>query len=191
VLADAALAPYVEDWRVPGSADGAWTALLMQQFVSAHSRCEDLARALGFSLGAGRGKVLFQLRQGLATLSQLAESNGSDASYTTASLTSSRPMAWSKAGPPQRRRAHPAGHFASSTADTNLLRPLRALHNLEAAELQQPGAVLDLLVAADELDPLADGGHGSQTARRQGQHTAGAGRVMAPAVSGRCARLGV
>ncbi|MFZ0047247.1 MAG: hypothetical protein WAL16_15505, partial [Streptosporangiaceae bacterium] len=59
----------------------AWA--LMQRFVEAHSRRGELAEALGFRLGGGRGKILFQLRGGPATLSQLAEANGVDAPYAT------------------------------------------------------------------------------------------------------------
>ena len=43
----------------------AWT--LMHRFVEAHNRRRELADALGFRLGGGRGKVLFQLRTGPMT----------------------------------------------------------------------------------------------------------------------------
>jgi len=55
----------------------------MQQFVDSHNRHVDLAQALGFRLGAGRGKILFQLRDGAMTLTDLAEANGVDAPYAT------------------------------------------------------------------------------------------------------------
>jgi DNA-binding MarR family transcriptional regulator len=64
-----------------GPTQKAWA--LMQQFVDSHNRHGDLAQALGFRLGAGRGKVLFQLRQGAMTLSDIAETNGVDAPYAT------------------------------------------------------------------------------------------------------------
>jgi len=55
----------------------------MRQFVDAHNRHSDLATALGFRLGAGRGKVLLQLRDGPMTLSQIAAANSVDAPYAT------------------------------------------------------------------------------------------------------------
>ncbi len=48
----------------------------MHGFVEAHNRRGELAEALGFRLGGGRGKILFQLRDGPLTLGQLAEANG-------------------------------------------------------------------------------------------------------------------
>ena len=53
----------------------------MRQFVDEHSRHGDLTEALGFSLGAGRGKVLFQLRTGPLTHRQLAELNQTTGPY--------------------------------------------------------------------------------------------------------------
>ena len=55
----------------------------MRQFVDGHSRHGDLAEALGFSLGAGRGKILFQLRTGPLTHSQLAELNQTTGPYVS------------------------------------------------------------------------------------------------------------
>ena len=61
------------------SAQQAWT--LMRQFVDEHSRHRDLTKVLGFSLGAGRGKVLFQLHDGPLTHRQLAELNQTTGPY--------------------------------------------------------------------------------------------------------------
>jgi hypothetical protein len=55
----------------------------MQRFVEAHNRRGELAEALGFCLGGGRGKILFQLCDGPVTLGQLAKANGVDAPYAT------------------------------------------------------------------------------------------------------------
>ena len=53
----------------------------MRKFVDEHSRHSDLTESLGFSLGAGRGKVLFQLRTGPLTHRQLAERNQTTGPY--------------------------------------------------------------------------------------------------------------
>ncbi len=55
----------------------------MHRFVEAHNRRRERADALEFRLGAGRGRVLFQLREGSLTLSQLAARAGVDAPYAT------------------------------------------------------------------------------------------------------------
>lgn len=139
------------------SAEQVWA--LMQQFVSTHSRHEDLAEALGFSLGAGRGKVLFQLRQGPATLSQLAEAHRYDAPYTTLIVDKleAHGLVERRPHPDDRRRKlvtlTPAGHAAIDAANTILLRPPQALTTLSAGELQQLSAILDLLTEADGFGP--------------------------------------
>ncbi|HUX70925.1 MAG TPA: MarR family transcriptional regulator, partial [Cellulomonadaceae bacterium] len=66
---------------VSADAQQAWA--LMYRFVEAHNRRRELADALGFRLGAGRGRVLVQLREGPMTLSQLAARTGVDAPYAT------------------------------------------------------------------------------------------------------------
>ncbi|HUC58194.1 MAG TPA: MarR family transcriptional regulator, partial [Streptosporangiaceae bacterium] len=55
----------------------------MREFVEAHNRHGELAEALGFRLGGGRGKILFQLQDRPMTLSELAEANSLDAPYVT------------------------------------------------------------------------------------------------------------
>ena len=66
--------------------------VLMQQFVDSHNRHVDLAQALGFRLGAGRGKILFQLRDGAMTLTDLAEANGVDANNIPVGHTINLPV---------------------------------------------------------------------------------------------------
>lgn len=115
----------------------------MQQFVDAHSRRRDLANVLGFRLGAGRGKILFQLRNGPLTLSQLAEANGFDAPYATLVVDKleSHGLVERQLHPEDRRRKlvtlTAAGHAAVATADAILLRPPRAVSALPAKELRQ------------------------------------------------------
>jgi DNA-binding MarR family transcriptional regulator len=131
----------------------AWA--LMQQFVEAHHRRGELAEALGFRLGGGRGKILFQLRDGPATLSQLAQANGVDAPYATLivdkleehGLVERRPH------PDDRRRKlvtlTAAGHKAIATADEILLRPPPAMKTLPADDLRQLTDLLTRLLDAD------------------------------------------
>ncbi|WP_347813836.1 MarR family transcriptional regulator [Allobranchiibius sp. GilTou38] len=129
-----------------GSAAQAWA--LMQQFVSAQNRHEELAKALGFGLGAGRGKVLFQLRHGPSTLSQIADAHGFDAPYATLVVDKLQAHGLVE------RRPHPedgrrklvaltdAGHAAVATADAILLRTPGALADLGD---DQARALADLL----------------------------------------------
>jgi len=132
----------------------AWT--LMQQFVDAHSRHGDLANALGFRLGAGRGKILFQLRNGPLTLSQLAEVNGFDAPYATLVVDKleSHGLVGRRAHPADRRRKlvtlTAAGQAAIATADAIVRRPPRAVNALRAEELGQLTCLLHRLIDADK-----------------------------------------
>ena len=131
----------------------AWA--LMQRFVEAHGRRGELAEALGFRLGGGRGKVLFQLRQGPLTLSQLAQANGVDAPYATVivdqledhGLVERRPH------PDDRRRKlvalTAAGEDAIATADAILHRPPSAMRTLADDELGQLTEMLARLLEAD------------------------------------------
>ncbi|UIJ35477.1 MarR family winged helix-turn-helix transcriptional regulator [Allobranchiibius sp. GilTou73] len=112
----------------------AWA--LMQQFVSDQNRHEELRETLGFGLGAGRGKVLFQLRQDSLTLTQIADANGFDAPYATLVVDKLQAHGLVE------RRPHPedgrrklvaltdAGHAAVATADAILLRTPHALADL-------------------------------------------------------------
>jgi DNA-binding MarR family transcriptional regulator len=128
----------------------------MQRFVEAHHRHGELAEALGFRLGGGRGKVLFQLRDGPATLSQLAEANGVDAPYATLIVDKleAHGLVERRPHPADRRRKlvalTAAGHNAIATADAILLRPPPAISTLPADDLGQLTELLTRLLAADE-----------------------------------------
>jgi DNA-binding MarR family transcriptional regulator len=123
----------------PDPVQQAW--VLMQRFVETHSRRGELAERLGFRLGGGRGKVLFQLRDGPMTLGQLAQANGIDAPYATLivdkleahSLVERRPH------PDDRRRKlvtlTVAGHDAIAIADDILRRPPAVIGSLSADDL--------------------------------------------------------
>ena len=131
----------------------AWA--LMQRFVGAHNRHGELAETLGFRLGAGRGKILFQLREGPATLGQLAEANGVDAPYATLIVDKleAHGLVERRPHPDDRRRKlvtlTPAGHEAIATADAILLRPPPAMSTLKGEDLEQLTALLTRLLDAD------------------------------------------
>ncbi|MFC1411825.1 MarR family transcriptional regulator [Streptacidiphilus sp. N1-12] len=131
----------------------AWA--LMQRFVEAHSRRGELAEALGFRLGGGRGKVLFQLRDGPATLVQLAQANGVDAPYATLIVDKleAHGLVERRPHPDDRRRKlvtlTPAGHRAIATADAILLRPPPAMAALPPEDLGRLTALLARLLDAD------------------------------------------
>lgn len=138
----------------------AWA--LMHQFVEAHNRRGELAETLGFRLGAGRGKVLFQLRDGPMTLSELAERNGLDAPYATLIVDKleAHGLVERRPHPDDRRRKlvtlTAAGNKAIATADAILLRPPTALESLPVDDLKRLTALLTRLLAADSA-----GGHAS------------------------------
>ena len=134
--------------NAPGSAgrsadpgQQAWA--LMQRFVEAHNRRGELAEALGFRLGGGRGKILFQLRDGPATLGQLAAANGIEAPYATLIVDrlEAHGLVERHPHPGDRRRKlvalTAAGHNAIATADAILLRPPPAISKLPAGDLGQ------------------------------------------------------
>ena len=126
----------------------------MQHFVDSHSRHGDLADALGFRLGAGRGKILYQLRDGPLTLSELAEANGFDAPYTTIVVDKleDHGLVERRVHPDDRRRKlvalTAAGRAAISTADAIRHRPPLAVAALGADEVLELvrllGRVIDL-----------------------------------------------
>ena len=128
----------------------------MQRFVDVHSRRGELAEALGFRLGGGRGKVLFQLRNGPMTLRQLAEANGVDAPYATLIVDKleAHGLVERQPHPDDRRRKlvtlTAAGHDAIATADAILLRPPHAISTLPADDLSQLTQLLTRLIDADE-----------------------------------------
>jgi DNA-binding MarR family transcriptional regulator len=127
----------------------------MYGFVDAQNRRGDLAEALGFRLGAGRGKVLFLLRQGPKTLRELAEAVGADASYTTLIVDKLEDHGLVERLPhPEDRRRKlvtltAAGQEAIATADAILRRPPTALASLPAQDLD---------TLAEILARLAEGG---------------------------------
>jgi DNA-binding MarR family transcriptional regulator len=134
----------------------AWA--LMHRFVETHNRRGELAETLGFRLGGGRGKVLFQLRDGPLTLGQLAEANSIDAPYTTLIVDKleSHGLVERLPHPDDKRRKlvtlTPAGHHAIATADTILLRPPTAIGNLSDSELKQLTGLLTRLHAKDAAE---------------------------------------
>jgi DNA-binding MarR family transcriptional regulator len=127
----------------------------MQRFVEAHHRRGELARALGFRLGGGRGKILFQLRDAPATLGQLAQANGLDAPYATLIVDKleAHGLVERRPHPDDRRRKlvtlTPAGHHAIATADAILLRPPPAIRTLSADHLGQLTELLTRLLDTD------------------------------------------
>jgi DNA-binding MarR family transcriptional regulator len=139
------------------SVQDAWA--LLSRFAEAHNRHGELADALGFRLGAGRGKVLLQLRAGPMTLSELAAANGVDAPYATLIVDKLEAHGLVERRPhPQDRRRRlvaltAAGHDAIATADAIALRPPEALRHLSADDLDQLTAILTRLLAADSAGP--------------------------------------
>ncbi|WP_329138843.1 MarR family transcriptional regulator [Streptomyces sp. NBC_01476] len=127
----------------------------MYRFVEAHHRHGELAEALGFRLGGGRGKILFQLRHGPATLRQLAEANGVDAPYATLIVDKleAHGLVERRPHPDDRRRKlvtlTAAGHQAIANADAILLRPPPAMGSLTADDLGQLAGLLTRLLDAD------------------------------------------
>jgi DNA-binding MarR family transcriptional regulator len=128
----------------------------MRSFVESHNRHGDLAEALGFRLGAGRGKILFQLRHGAMTLSELAEANAMDAPYVTLIVDKleSHGLVERRPHPDDRRRKlvtlTAAGRDAIATADTILLRPPLAMGALGSEDLRQLIELVDRLIDADD-----------------------------------------
>ncbi|WP_052069114.1 MarR family winged helix-turn-helix transcriptional regulator [Streptacidiphilus albus] len=143
-----------QDQGPPDPAQRAWA--LMYSFVGTHNRHGDLAEALGFRLGAGRGKALFQLRDHPLTLRQLADAIGADAPYTTTIVDKleAHGLVERLPHPDDRRRKlvtlTPAGHQAIATADAILLRPPSALDSLPPQELDHLTRLLTHLLAADQ-----------------------------------------
>jgi DNA-binding MarR family transcriptional regulator len=135
----------------------AWA--LMREFVDAHSRHGELAEALGFRLGGGRGKILFQLHDGPMTLSELAEANNLDAPYVTLIVDKleAHGLVQRQPHPDDRRRKlvtlTAAGHDAIATANSILLRPPPAIGTLPADDLRQLTGLLTRILDADKTKP--------------------------------------
>ena len=131
----------------------AWA--LMHRFVEANNRRRELADALGFRLGGGRGKVLVQLRDGPMTLRQLADLNKIDAPYTTLIVDKleAHGLVERRPHPDDRRRKlvvlTAGGRDALATIDAILLRPPEAIGHLPDDDLAQLTAILTRLLEAD------------------------------------------
>jgi DNA-binding MarR family transcriptional regulator len=65
----------------PGLASSVWE--LMSVFVHGHDPRDELRRTLGLGRGAGRVRALVSLAAGPLSLTELAQTIGADASYTT------------------------------------------------------------------------------------------------------------
>jgi len=147
--------------QAPERPGQAWA--LMRQFVEAHNRRGELAEALGFRLGGGRGKVLFQLRDGALTLGQIAEANGVDAPYATLIVDKleAHGLVERRPHPDDRRRKlvtlTAAGQEAVATADAILLRPPAAIGTLPADDLGRLADLFTRLLEADAAGPEAPG----------------------------------
>jgi len=128
----------------------------MQRFAEAHNRHGELADALGFRLGGGRGKVLFQLRGGPMTLSEIAQANGVDAPYATLIVDKleAHGLVERRQHPDDRRRKlvalTAAGQRAIGLADDILLRPPTAFDELGDDEITRLTGLLERLLDADE-----------------------------------------
>ncbi len=128
----------------------------MRQFVDEHSRHGDLKRALGFGLGAGRGKVLFQLRTGPLTHGQLAELNHTTGPYVSLIVDKLEEHGLVQRGPhPDDRRRKlvsltPSGLDAIATAEAILYRPPAAITTLTDEEVNQLIELVQRVIDADE-----------------------------------------
>jgi len=135
----------------------AWA--LMREFVEAHNRHGELAEALGFRLGGGRGKILFQLQGRPMTLSELAEANRLDAPYVTLIVDKleAHGLVDRQPHPGDRRRKlvtlTAAGRSAIETANAILLRPPPAIGTLPADDLRQLIKLLTRVIDADTAEP--------------------------------------
>ncbi len=133
---------------------GAWAR--MYRYVEAQNRRGELADALGFRLGGGRGKVLFQLRDRPMTLRELAEANQVDAPYATLIVDKleAHGLVERRPHPDDRRRKlvtlTAGGHEAIATADAILLRPPSSVSALTDDELRQLAELLGRMLDADD-----------------------------------------
>lgn len=131
----------------------------MRQFVEAHSRRSELAEALGFRLGGGRGKILLQLRDGPVTLSRLAQANRIDAPYATLIVDKleAHGLVERQPHPGDKRRKlvtlTAAGHDAIATVDAILLRPPPAITTLPADDIGELARLFTRLLDAEAAEP--------------------------------------
>jgi len=128
----------------------------MRQFVDEHSRHSDLTEALGFSLGAGRGKILFQLRAGPLTHSELAELNHTTGPYISLVVDKLEEHRLVERGPhPDDRRRKlvsltESGLAAIAIAEAILYRPPAAITTLTDKELKQLIRLMQSVLDADK-----------------------------------------
>jgi DNA-binding MarR family transcriptional regulator len=165
---------------------------LMHRFVEAHNRRGELAEALGFRLGGGRGKILFQLRDGPMTPGRLAQRNNLDAPYATLIVDKleAHGLVERRPHPDDKRRKlvtlTAAGHDAIEAADAILLRPPTAIGNLPADDLSRLAELLTRLLDAD-----ADAADGAEAAQGvDAVEAAEAGKPMPSALSASTPRSG-
>jgi DNA-binding MarR family transcriptional regulator len=127
----------------------------MYAFVEAQGRRAELAQALGFSLGGGRGKVLTRLGEGPRTLRDIATDIGVDAPYATVIVDKleSHGLVERRPHPDDRRRKlvalTDAGHGALTTVEQILRRPPAAVQRLSDAQLRTLHDLLAELTADD------------------------------------------
>lgn len=150
----------------------AW--MLMHQFVETQDRRGQLAESLGFRLGGGRAKALFQLRNGPMTLSELAETQGFDAPYATLIVDKleSHGLVERQPHPDDRRRKlvalTAAGRVAIETTDAILRCPPAAMEVLTGKDLEQLTTLLTRLLAA-HATRTGDGASTSRTSDGSGK----------------------
>jgi DNA-binding MarR family transcriptional regulator len=128
----------------------------MRRFVEEHSRHRDLTEALGFSLGAGRGKILFQLRHGPLTQSQLGARNQMTGPYVSLIVDKLEEHDLVQRGPhPDDRRRKlvsltARGRQAIAVAEAILYSPPSAITVLTDEELTCLISLVQRVVDADE-----------------------------------------
>ena len=128
------------------TATRAWT--MLYDFVEAQGRRAEMAEALGFSLGGGRGKVLTRLGEGPRTLRDIAADIGVDAPYATVVVDKleSHGLVERRPHPDDRRRKlvalTDAGQDALAAVERILHRPPAAMVRLSQTQRQ---SLLDLL----------------------------------------------
>lgn len=142
-----------DDPTVEDPATHAWTS--MYAFVEAQGRRAEMAEALGFSLGGGRGKVLTRLGEGPLSLRDIAAEIGVDAPYATVIVDKleSHGLVERRPHPDDRRRKlvalTDAGHGALTTVDQILRRPPGAMQRLSDAQLRTLHDLVAELAADD------------------------------------------
>jgi DNA-binding MarR family transcriptional regulator len=126
--------------------------LLLRSFVEENSRKRELAEALGLRPGAGRAKVLFRLRSGPLTLSDIARAERFDAPYTTVIVDQleEKKLVTRQADRSDHRRKlvalTPAGEKAIALANSVLSTPPAVMNDLTDEELRTLASLLTRLL---------------------------------------------